>query len=94
MGRALRENPVYRPEIGFVGDVSPLRRWLTLHQRWVLPLAGALAGLLLGLSYWFAWGCRNCAKDNSPYGIVGLFVVTTALMTAMWGKDHLRSPPL
>lgn len=65
---------------------------LRRHHRWMLPLGGALAGLVLGVSYWFAWGCRACAENNSPFGIVAFFVVTTAVMTTVWGKDHVRPP--
>ncbi len=65
---------------------------LRKHHRWMLPLGGAFVGLLFGLTYWFAWGCRSCAKDNSPYAIIAFFVVTSAVMAASWGKDHIQTP--
>ena len=53
---------------------------------------GGAGGLALGLSYWFAWGCRQCAVDNSPVAIVGFFVVVGAVLARSWGPDHLRTP--
>jgi hypothetical protein len=58
----------------------------------LLWLIGGGAGLVFGLSYWFAWGCRNCASQNSALGIVGFCVVVGGLMARWWGIDHLRRP--
>lgn len=63
---------------------------LRRHPRLLLALIGAAFGLVLGLGYWFAWGCRRCAVDNSPVAIVLFFVVVSATMSVRWGKDHLR----
>jgi len=60
------------------------------HPRLFLAAVGALFGLVLGLGYWFVWGCRRCAKDNSPVAIVLFFVVVSAIMSLRWGKDHLE----
>ena len=62
---------------------------MRMTSRWFLPLIGSGGGLFFGLTYWFAWGCRNCAKDNSPYGIVAFSVVCGAVMAHYWGKDHI-----
>jgi hypothetical protein len=59
-----------------------------------LWLFGAAFGLLFGLSYWYAWGCRNCAKDKSPIALVAFCTVVGAGMGRVWGKDHLRQPPV
>ncbi|MCA9621109.1 MAG: hypothetical protein KC731_18940 [Myxococcales bacterium] len=66
---------------------------LQKHPRLVLASGGGLFGLLLGLGYWFVWGCRSCAKDNSPVAIVSFFVVVCAVMAARWGRDHIQPPP-
>jgi hypothetical protein len=54
------------------------------------PRLGGLFGLLLGLGYWYGWGCTRCAKDDSPVAIVTFFVVVSAGMALAWGRDHLR----
>ena len=59
---------------------------------WLLGVGGALSGVALGLGYWFVWGCRRCAQDNSPVSVVAFFAVVCAAMAHFWGKDHLRPP--
>ncbi len=46
---------------------------------------GALGGLIFGLTYWYAWGCRRCAKDNNPVALIGFCVVVGAGMSRAWG---------
>jgi hypothetical protein len=46
---------------------------------------GALGGLLFGLTYWYAWGCRKCAKDNNPIALIGFCTVVGAGMARAWG---------
>ncbi len=58
----------------------------------MLAPGGALAGIALGLSYWFVWGCTRCAKGDSPVAIVTSIAVICAAMAHFWGKDHLRPP--
>jgi hypothetical protein len=62
------------------------RPWMTL---WAV---GAGFGLIFGLTYWYAWGCRNCAKDNSPVALIAFCVVVGVGMAHYWGRDHLRRP--
>ena len=57
-----------------------------------LATIGAAGGLALGLGYWLAWGCRNCAEDGSPVAIVTFCAVVGALMARSWGMDHLQPP--
>lgn len=64
---------------------------LRRQQRLALWAIGAASGLLLGLTYWFAWGCRRCAADESPISIVAFFVVVSAILARVWGRDHIRS---
>ncbi len=63
---------------------------LTKRPLLSLWLVGGVIGLVFGLTYWFAWGCRNCASQNSVYGIVGFCVLVGGAMARTWGPDHLR----
>ncbi len=56
-----------------------------------LWLIGAAAGLVFGVGYWFAWGCRACAKGESPVAILLFCAIVGAVMARAWGKDHLRT---
>lgn len=71
-----------------------LRGSIARRPRLGLGLSGGVFGLLLGLGYWFLWGCTRCAKDNSPYAVVAFFVVCGAGMALSWGRDHLPPPVL
>jgi len=63
--------------------------WRFRLKLWVI---GALGGLGIGLSYWYGWGCRNCAKDNSQLAVVGVCVLLGIGMAHFWGPDHHRAP--
>jgi hypothetical protein len=63
---------------------------LARRQRLTLWAIGAIGGLVLGLGYWYAWGCRRCAQDNEPVAIVGFFVVVGAILARAWGPDHFH----
>ncbi len=63
---------------------------LARRQRLFLWGLGAVSGLALGLTYWYAWGCRRCAEGNHPVAIVGFFVVVGAVLARAWGPDHLK----
>lgn len=68
--------------------------FLRRHPKLSLAVGGGALGLAGGLTYWFAWGCTRCAKDNSPYAVVAFFVLCGAAMAVTWGKDHLAPPPV
>lgn len=50
-----------------------------------LLAVGAVGGLVFGLTYWYAWGCRTCAKDNSPIALIAFCTVVGAGMARVWG---------
>lgn len=50
-------------------------------------LSGAVGGLLFGVGYWFLWGCTRCAKDQSPYAVLGFCVLVGAVMGARMRAD-------
>lgn len=68
---------------------------MKLRTRLRLWAFGGVLGLLAGLSYWYGWGCRACAKDAHPARIVMMFVLPAIFMADRWGRDHVREklPP-
>ena len=61
------------------------------YPRLFLAAVGSAMGLGFGVTYWFAWGCRACAKDGSPWAIFAFCMSIGAAMAMLWGKDHLKN---
>jgi hypothetical protein len=57
----------------------------------LLTAIGAVVGLGGALAWWFAWGCRACAKGGSPASAIAFSVVVGVVMANAWGMDHLRA---
>ncbi|MEM1031272.1 MAG: hypothetical protein AAF928_19875 [Myxococcota bacterium] len=65
---------------------------LRAYPRLMLALGGGAAGVGLGLTYWFAWGCRRCAAGERPIRLVAFFAIVSAAMAVRWGRDHFDAP--
>ncbi|MFO0550638.1 MAG: hypothetical protein U0271_19750 [Polyangiaceae bacterium] len=53
-------------------------------------LAGLMFGLVVGLTYWFVWGCDRCARGMHPAAVLAIFVVPSIFMFDVWFADHAR----
>ena len=62
-----------------------------MRDRLLLTGIGSGGGLLAGVSYWFAWGCRACAKGKSPWEVIAFMTIMGAILANAWGMDHLRN---
>jgi hypothetical protein len=58
----------------------------------VLSAVGGALGLVLGVVWYYAWGCRHCAAGSTVAQIIVFSVACGVVLGNVWGKDHLRSP--
>ncbi len=62
-----------------------------VRDRLLLTTVGAVVGLAGALAWWFAWGCRACAKGSAPTSAIVFSALVGVVMSNAWGMDHLRS---
>jgi len=70
-----------------------IRPMMKKYPKLTLWLVGAGFGLVFGLTWWFAWGCRRCAEGDNPFAIIAIITVVGAGMGRYLGRDHLPRQP-
>jgi len=58
-------------------------------RRFTPGLLGLTLGGLVGVAWWFLWGCRYCAPGGAPYGPLVFTALMGGVLGQVLGRSHL-----